>query len=290
MHADEIEISAGLVQRLLQAQFPQWANLPLSAITPAGTDNTMFKLGENLVARLPRTERAAENIEKECKWLPDLAPRLPLPIPTPIAQGRPNADYSLPWAICHLLPGVNLSVTRIDDLHQAAIDMGQFVSALQQISAANGPINKRGMQLSARDAETRAAITQLEGTIDVERATKLWDSALETPQWNGPPKWLHGDLHPGNMLVKDGRVSAVIDFGSCGVGDPSADLMVAWTVLDADSRKTFRSIVKPDDATWVRGRGWAFTMGIVAYPYYRETNPVFAAVAKRAMDEALADL
>ncbi len=289
MHADEIEVNADLVRRLLEVQFSRWAHLPLSVILPAGTDNQMFKLGDDLALRLPRTERAAQNIEKECRWLPMLAKSLPLPIPAPVAQGQPGPDYSFPWAICHLLPGDNLSVGKLDDLHQAAIDLGQFVAAMQNIDAADGPTNKRGLPLGTRDQETRAAIVQLQGEIDVDRATKLWQSVLATPQWAGPKKWMHGDLHPGNMLAKDGRISAVIDFGSCGVGDPAVDLMPAWTVLDANSREVFRSIVKPDEDTWARGRGWAFTMGIVAYPYYKKTNPTFAAVAERAMNEALAD-
>ncbi|HSX35808.1 MAG TPA: aminoglycoside phosphotransferase family protein [Patescibacteria group bacterium] len=289
MHSNEIKIEADLVRELLKVQFPKWADLPLSPITPSGTDNAMFKLGDALAVRLPRTEHAAQNIEKECRWLPKLAPHLPLPIPAPVAQGKPHEKYPLPWAICHLLVGENLNVSHLDDLHQAAIDMGEFVSALQQIDVASGPINKRGLPLNTRDEETRAAITQLEGVIDVDRAASAWESMLALPQWNGLPTWLHGDLHPGNLLVKAGRISAVIDFGSCGVGDPAADLMFAWAVLDTKSREVFRSIVKPDEASWARGRGWAFTMGIVAYPYYQESNPVFAAVAKRAMDEALAD-
>lgn len=289
MHADEIEITPALAHGLLKAQFPQWSGLPLESIEPAGTDNVMFRLGDSLAVRLPRTERAAQNIEKECHWLPKLAPHLPLPIPTPIKQGQAESGYGLSWVVCNLLPGKNLSVSRIDNLQQAAIDMGHFVSALQQIDAVGGPTNKRGLPLSGRDKETRLAIAQLEGVIDVDRATRFWDAILATSQWDGPAKWMHGDLHPGNLLVKDDRVSAVIDFGSCGVGDPAADLMVAWTLLDSESRKVFRSIVKPDDASWARGRGWAFTMGIVAYPYYKDTNPTFAVVAKRAMGEALSD-
>jgi aminoglycoside phosphotransferase (APT) family kinase protein len=289
MHADEIDITPALVYELLKAQFPQLSGLPLEPIEPAGTDNVMFKLGDSLAVRLPRTEHAAQNIDKECYWLPKLAPHLPLPIPAPIEQGHAGLEYGLSWAVCHLLPGKNLSISRIDNLQQAAIDMGHFVSALQQIDAVGGPTNKRGLPLRSRDKETRSAIAQLEGVIDVDRATQFWDAILATSQWNGPARWMHGDLHPGNLLVKDDRISAVIDFGSCGVGDPAADLMVAWTLLDSESRKVFHSIVKSDDASWARGCGWAFTMGIVAYPYYRDTNPTFATVAKRAMDEALSD-
>lgn len=289
MHVGELDIDAELVRALLAAQFPRWAGLALEPIVPAGTDNAMFKLGDALAVRLPRMERAADSIEQECRWLPRLAPQLPLPVPVPVGQGRPSADYPLPWAVFQLLPGENLSVSRITDLHRAAVDVGEFVRAMQAVEAADGPACARGLPLVTRDAETRAALAELDGVIDTELATRIWQEALATPVWGGRPRWIHGDLHPGNLLAKEGRVSAVIDFGSCGVGDPACDLMIAWTLLDAPSREVFRSIVKPDDAMWARGRGWALTMGIVAYPYYRETNPVFAAVAKQTIGEVCDD-
>lgn len=289
MHEDEIEISPTLVRKLLQAQFAQWADLPLESITPAGTDNAMFKLGDDLAVRLPRTERAAHNIESECRWLPQLAPHLPLPIPVPLRQGKPQPEYDLPWAIYRLLPGKNVSVSRINNLHQAATDIGHFVYAMRQINAVGGPATRRGRPLHNRDTETRSAIAQLEGIIDTNHAIQLWEEALAAPQWTGPAMWMHGDLHPGNLLVENDHISAVIDFGTCGIGDPAVDLMVAWTLLDSESRKVFCAIVQPDNDSWIRGRGWAFTMGVVAYPYYKKSNPTFAAIAKRTMDEALSD-
>ncbi|HEV2402630.1 MAG TPA: aminoglycoside phosphotransferase family protein [Candidatus Saccharimonadales bacterium] len=287
LHPDEVTIDAVLVHTLLADQSPEWKDLPLQPIAPPGTDNVMFRLGDSLALRLPRTEPAAKNIEKECQWLPKLAPHLPLPIPAPVAQGKPSEVYPLPWEICQLLPGKNLSVSHLDDLQQAAKDIGGFITALQKVDTTNAPTCKRGLPLSTRDAETRNAIAQLGGEIDTKQATAFWDHVLSLPQWESKPVWIHGDLHPGNLLVSNDHISAVIDWGSCGVGDPAVDCMFAWTVLDARSRHIFRNIVKPDEATWERGRGWAFTMGIVAYPYYKVSNPTFAKVAKRAMDEAM---
>ncbi len=289
MHDDELLIDENLVRGLVAAQFPDWANLPLAVLTPSGTDNAMFSLGSDKVVRLPRTERTVANLTKECLWLPRLAKHLPIPIPVPISIGVPTDVYQLPWCVCERLPGLNLSIGRLDDLQQAARDMGEFVSALRQIDTADGPICKRGMPLMTRDTETRAAIAATQTNFDPARATHIWEKALSAPNWTAAPLWIHGDLHSGNLLAEAGRISAVIDFGSAGIGDPAADLMIAWTLLDASAREVFRSIVLPDDDSWTRGRGWALTMGIVAYPYYKATNPTFAAIAKQTVDEVLAD-
>lgn len=289
MHADEIDINTSLVRQLLANQFKDWANLPLQVIRPEGTDNAMYKLGDDKVVRLPRTKGSAVSLEKERLLLPELAHHLPIAIPAIYRQGIPEADYPCPWLICEWLEGKTPIDENMLDHHQAAIDLGNFVSAMHKINLSNGPKCRRGQPISARDQETREGIASLRNMYDVSLLTDLWESVLEEPEWSEAPVWIHGDLHAGNLLAKDGRVMAVIDFGLAGVGDPACDIMVAWTFLTAETRNVFRSIVQPDDATWARGRGWALHLGIVGYPYYRTTNPIFANIAKRAIDEVIAD-
>ncbi len=289
MHADEIDIDTALVQKLLENQFPSWAGLPLGVIRPEGTDNAMYKLGSDKVIRLPRMEKSAVNVEKELLWLPTLSPLLPIEIPRILGKGNSEVGYPFPWLICRWLKGKNPDTENILDHHQAAIDLGNFVSAMQKINSTNGPKCSRGQPLSSRDQETRQSITLLSDIYDTKLLTHIWQSVVETPVWSGDPVWIHGDLHAGNLLAENGRVTAVVDFGTMGVGDPACDIMVAWTLLTRETREIFRSIVQPDDATWARGRGWALHLGIVGYPYYRTSNPIFACVAKRAIDEVLTD-
>lgn len=289
MHADEININTALVRQLLANQFKDWANLPLQVIHPEGTDNAMYKLGDDKVVRLPRTKGSAVSLEKECSLLPKLAPHLPIAIPTICGEGIPEADYPCPWLICKWLEGKTPIDEAMLDHHQAAIDLGDFVAAMQKINCIGGPKCRRGQPLSSRDEETREAIALLSDSYDASVVTNIWESVLTIPQWTGSPIWIHGDLHAGNLLAQGGRVTAVVDFGCAGIGDPACDMMVAWTLLTAETREIFRSIVKPDSATWARGRGWALTFGIVAYPYYSVSNPIFANIAKRAIEEVIAD-
>jgi aminoglycoside phosphotransferase (APT) family kinase protein len=288
MHADEIAAAPALAQRLVAAQFPHWADRRISRLDASGTGNTIYRLGDDMLLRLPRIERAAVALEKERTWLPRLATALPLSIPTPLGLGEPGEGYPYPWAVYRWLDGDVVDAGRLD-LHSAADDLGGFVSALRQVDAARGPAASRGRPLRSRDRETRAAIEALRGTIDSDLAWTAWQEALATPLWHGRPVWIHGDLHAANLLARDGRLRAVIDFGSCGVGDPACDMMVAWTLLTEQTRPIFRERVQVDDPTWARGRGWALTFGIVAIPYYQTTNPQLTAVSRRAVDEALAD-
>ncbi|MBD2868690.1 aminoglycoside phosphotransferase family protein [Paenibacillus arenilitoris] len=284
-------IDETLVKRLLAAQFPQWAHLPLRKLASTGTDNAIYRLGDEMAVRLPRVEWAAGQAETEYAWLPKLAPHLPLAISQPLALGTPAEGYPWHWSVHRWLEGENATTGRIDDLRQAAIDLAGFVAALQRIDAAGGPPPGfgRGMPLATRDAYVRDAIAQLHGTIDTEAAALAWDVSLKAPVWQGQPVWIHADIHAGNLLVDRGRISAVIDFGGVGVGDPAGDLLVAWSVLTADTRPVFREALRPDDATWARGRGWALSVGLIALPYYRDTNPVVAAISRHMVDEVLID-
>jgi aminoglycoside phosphotransferase (APT) family kinase protein len=294
MHDDEVDIDVALVRRLLTAQFPQWATLPLAPVPSAGTDNALYRLGSDMVARLPRIERATGQVDKEQTFLPRLAPHLPLAIPAPLALGRPGEGYPWRWSVYQWLEGENATIERIADPIQAALDLAHFVAALQRIDPTGGPppgVHNffRGVPLSTRDAQTRAAIAELSGVLATRAVTTAWDAALQTPAWHGPPVWLHGDLAPLNLLVQHGRLSAVIDFGSLGVGDPACDSIVAWNLLSAQTRDVFRAALPVDDATWARGRCWALSVGLIALPYYQRTNPMLASIARRTIAEVLTD-
>lgn len=294
MHADEVDTDASLVGRLLAVQFPQWAQLPIEPVRSAGTDNAIYRLGEDLAVRLPRIPGAAGQVDKEHRWLPRLAPLLPLAISVPLGKGTPAEGYPWPWSVYRWLDGEDATVGRIADARQAALDLGSFVAVVQGVDPTDGPCPGehnvfRGVALAMRDSHTRAAIAALDGTIDAGAATAVWEAALRAPAWHGPPVWIHGDLQAGNLLVRQGRLSAVIDFGCLGVGDPACDVMVAWSFLSADTRDVFRAAVQVDDATWARGRGWALSVGLIALPYYRVSNPVLAHISRRAIDQALAD-
>ncbi|MEV4331739.1 aminoglycoside phosphotransferase family protein [Streptomyces sp. NPDC049597] len=291
MHADEVDIDVSLVARLVRAQFPHWAHLPVRKVPSAGTDNAMYRLGDDLVVRLPRVPGAALQVDKEQRWLPLLAPRLPLPVPVPVGRGVPGEGYELPWSVYGWLDGANAFDEPVADSAHAAVELGRFGAALRTVGADGGPPSFRGGPVRSREDDVRAAIRDLgaDGTVDADAATAAWEEVLRLPQWQGDPVWVHSDLLPGNLLVRDGRLSAVIDFGCVGVGDPACDMMAAWTLLTAGTRDLFREAAEVDDATWARGRGWALAWGLTTEHYYRVRNPVLATVARRAMREALAE-
>jgi len=290
MHADEVHIDVDLVGRLLGAQFPEWAKLPIEPVPSAGTDNALYRLGNALVVRLPRIHSAVEQVGEEHLWLPRLAPLLPMAIPVPLGKGEPAEGYPWPWSVYRWLKGENATIGRIADPSQLATDLAHFVTSLQRVEPTNGPPAVRGIPLELRDPFTRSALAALRDHIDVDAATEAWEAALEAPNWHGPPVWIHGDLHSGNLLAAEGRLSAVIDFGGLGVGDPAGDLMVAWTLLPAEARGAFRAAIQANDATWVRGRGGALSFALVALPYYRDSNPEFARIAQHTIEAVLADL
>ena len=289
MHVDEVETDAGLVGRLLAAQFPHWADLPIQPVSSAGTDNALYRLGDEMLVRLPRIHWAVGNVEKEYHWLPKLAPHLPLAISVPLAKGEPGAGYPWPWTIYRWLAGEHTTIDSIVAPQQTALDLAGFITALQQIDATDGPPGGRGKPLALRDKDARQAIATLQDTIDSEAALAVWETALQAGTWDRDPVWFHGDLLPGNLLFQGDRLRAIIDFGTLGVGDPACDLMPAWNILPAESRGVFRAALGVDDATWERGRGWALWQALVFIPYYLHTNPVGVAYARRTLDEILAD-
>ena len=293
MHDDEVDTDAALVRRLVAAQFPEWADLAIEPVPFGGTDNALYRLGDDLVVRLPRHERTVGTLEIERRWLPKLAPLLPLAVPAPVAEGMPADGYPWTWSIYEWLEGETATRERIADLGEAAIRLAAFVHALQRIDATGGPPPSRhnafrGVPLATRDESTRASMAALGSTIDRAAATAAWEAALGAPDWQGSPVWLHGDLDARNLLAREGRITAVIDWGCLGVGDPACDVAVAWKLLDEDARDIFRKALSVDDATWARGRGWVVSQALNALSYYTlETNAVLVREAERWLAEAV---
>ena len=288
MHADEVETDVSLVRRLLAEQFPHWADLPIEPVESAGTDNAIYRLGDDMAVRLPRIHWATGQVDKEQRWLPRLAPHLPVAIPVPLAKGDPAEGYPWSWSVCGWLQGENPTVDTLADPRLLATELAEFIRALQRIDLPDGPTASRGVPLARRDADTRTAIEALHGMVDTDAVTVVWEAALRAPEWSGAPVWLHSDLAPGNLLVVDGRLSAVIDFAGVGLGDPAGDLPVAWNLLPAEARDGFRAALQVDDATWERGRGWALSIALIQLPYYHRTNPVLAAGARYTIAQVLA--
>lgn len=288
-----MNIDAALVRELITGQFPGWADLPVTPVLPGGWDNRTFRLGAELLVRLPSAEGYAAQVKKEHRWLPELAPLLPLPIPVPLARGAPAHGYPWPWSVYRWLLGESAATGQIDDLAEFAARLGQFLAALQRLDVAAGPPPGphnfyRGGPLTTYDAETRQALATLRGEIDADAGAEVWDTALAS-RWPGPPVWVHGDVSAGNLLVHGGRLSAVIDFGCAGVGDPACDTVIAWTLFAGESREAFRTALGLDGATWARGRGWALWKALITLVEYRESDPGKAGEARRVLAEVLAD-
>ncbi len=294
LHADQIDADELLVRRLLADQFPQWADLPVTAVPTSGTENAIYRLGDEMGLRLPYRPGKDEQIEKLDRWLPRLAPRLPLSIPELLARGAPSEEYPAAWSIVRWLEGEEATLERLDDPVETARTLAEFVRALIAIDATGGPAPGthnfwRGVPLAARDEMTRRGISESEGLIDTEAVTRAWEHDRAAPAWDGPPTWLHGDLVPDNMLLNDRRLSAVIDWGGLGVGDPATELLPAWNLFRGASREAYREALGFDDATWARGRGLALSTSIVALPYYSDSLPVRAKRANEVIREVLAD-
>jgi aminoglycoside phosphotransferase (APT) family kinase protein len=288
MHADEVETDVALVRRLLAGQFPQWADLAIDPVVSYGTDHDIYRLGEHLAARLPRIGWATDQAAKEAEWLPKLAPHLPLAVPVQLAMGHPAEGYPFEWSVYRWLPGENANGT-IGDLDQAAVDLAAFVNALRHVDVTGAhPRGSRGGPLTELDEQVRQSIAQLGDRIDGAATLRSWEQSLNAPAWDGEEVWVHGDLLPGNMLVVDDRLSAVIDFGCLNVGDPACDLQPAWNVFVGESRALYRAELQVDDASWLRGRGWALS-AVSALPYYWDTNPGMIRQASHALAQVLAD-
>lgn len=285
MHEDELPIDDALVRRLVAAQFPEWAELPLRRVEPGGTVHVIYRLGDALSVRLPRREGPTEPGGDELEWLPRLAPLLPVEIPVPVAQGRPGDGYPWFWQVHTWVEGDTVPVAELDAI-RAARDLAALVGALQRVDPAGAPAG-RGIPLAERDEGIRYWLARFERAAEV---TPAWERALAVPPWDSPPVWHHGDLDVRNWLVRDGRISGVIDWGELGVGDPAVDVMVAWKLHSAAARDAFRAALPTDDDTWERARGWVISQAVAALAYYTlETNPILVREAESWLDLALSD-
>jgi len=290
---EKAEITPALVSSLVAAQFPQWAGLPITRLEVDGNDNTTFRLGEEMSVRLPSAERYVAQVDKEQRWLPILAGHLPLPIPQPLARGAPGSGYPWPWSVYRWLGGSPASVQTIGDEVELATTLADFLAALYRIDPAGGPPAGhdnffRGAPLATYDAEARNAIDVLGRRIDADAATDLWEASLAAT-WNGPAVWVHGDVSAENLLVEHGQLSAVIDFGCAAVGDPACDTTIAWTFFSGEGREAFRANLPVDEATWVRGRGWALWKALITLIKDLKTNPQRAAICRRIIDDVIAE-
>ena len=285
MHIDELEIDEALVRRLLVEQFPAWVELPLSRVEPAGTVNAIFRLGDELSVRLARREGPTTPAGDELDWLPKLAPQLPLEIPVPVAQGRPTGEYPWFWNVHTWVDGDRAPVEEIDAI-QAARDLAVFVAAMQHVDPTGAPLG-RGIPLAERAEDMAYWFARFQGDPGV---TAEWQRALAAPPWDGPPVWHHGDLDVRNWLVRDGRISGVIDWDEMGVGDPACDVMVAWKLHSSAARDAFRDALPTDDATWERARGWVLSQAVAALAYYtKANNPALYHEAERWLEIVMSD-
>lgn len=288
---DRLDVDAETVGRLVADQFPQWAHLPIRPVEPGGWDNRTFRLGDDLAVRMPSAARYVAAVAKERSWLPRLAPHLPLPIPEPVAAGEPGHGYPFPWSVNRWLPGTPLAALDTADLPALAERLAYFLVTLRAVDADDGPAAGahsffRGAHPSVYADEVERCRRSLAGRIDDDRVAAIWRDALAT-RWEGPNVWFHGDVAPGNLLLVEGRLSAIIDFGTSGVGDPACDLVLAWTRLDVPSRRVFRDALGLDDATWARARGWALWKALLQLEG-DSTGPI-RAEAERSLGAILAE-
>lgn len=294
MHKDELEINDELVNSLLKSQCPHWATLPVKLITSSGTDHRLFRLGVDYVIRLPRIEWVPggvnKGIAKEYEWVPKIARFLKTSISEPLFKGNPNKSYPFSWTIVKWNDGRNPNFEKENEHELLAKDLAYFLNDLHKINLSDGPPSRRGVSLKKLDEQTRKAINQLEGEIDIELVTSIWDRLSDVSLWNKDPVWIHGDFLPGNILVLEGRLNAVIDFSDVGIGDPACDLVIAWSLLQSHSRRIFRkNLYGIDEDTWARGQGWALSIALIMLPYYKNSNLTLTTLARQIIKNVLSD-
>ncbi len=287
MHTDEVSVDDATVRSLLASQLPQWSEKSLERLPDSGTDNAIYRLGDDMGIRLPRIHWAVAQIAREFDWLGRLAPDLPVALPVALAKGEPGDGYPYPWLVYPWLEGTSLDQWDQPATLELARDVAEFVLALERIPPEGGPTPRnRGLAMADRDQATRLGIEQLDDVVDRGRARSVWEVALDAGPWDGEPVWIHGDLLPGNILVEDDRLAGVIDWAGTGIGDPACDAMLAWA-LPPEARDVFRRTLGFDEATWARARGWVVEQTIWFIPYYEETLPGAVEDARQRLAAAL---
>ena len=291
MYDNEIALTEKDVRLLLQHQFPQFADLTLSYIQESGTENALYRLGDEYIVRLPRFvsdidafEKNEKTLAKELQYLPYLAKHLSFAISRPLFKGAPSKDYPFSWTISKWNEGHNPPFEQADEYAEFAKDIAQFVNELHAVPVEDGPYSRRGVTLSLLDKQTQEALSELNEDIDVPKARLLWEALRDIPYWEHAPVWIHGDLLPGNILINNNRLSAIIDFSDLGLGDPACDLVPAWCLFSANSRQIFKKhLVNVDKHTWLRGKGWALSIALILLPYYKTRSPMMATLARQML-------
>lgn len=286
MHTNEFSVDDFLVRKLIDSQCPQWQHLPIVSIQSSGTDNALFRLGEDWVIRLPRIEWATESILKEYVWLPKLSKLLECLISAPVFKGKPEHGYPWSWLISPWHEGHNPPFEQENEYTELALTLANFLNALHTIQLKNGPLSRRGVQLNAVADQTHAALDDLASDMDVKFLKALWQELTQVPNWDKKLVWVHGDFLPGNIIVQKTQLQAVIDFSDVGMGDPACDCIIAWSLLNQSSRQIFKSQLNAiDEDTWLRGKGWALSIAAIMLPYYKNTNPTLATLARRILSQ-----
>lgn len=288
-----MEINLELVYQLISAQFPQWSNLIIRPVEMSGWDNRTFHLGDEMLVRLPSASNYADQVEKEQEWLPQLAPFLPNKIPVPLGMGTPDENYPWKWSVYRWIEGETVASSPEVDLCILAKDLANFLVALQSVDPKGGPIAGpqnfyRGGSVTVYDSETRHAIRVLNDKINSSLVTEIWEAGC-VKTWSEEPVWVHGDISAGNLLINNNRLNAVIDFGQLCIGDPACDLVIAWTLFDAESRREFHDTLQPDPYTWARARSWALWKALIVMLNSAQTNVVEAKQAHKTFENILSE-
>lgn len=288
-----MDINVELVKELIKEQYPKWGDLEIRPVEKSGHDNRTFHLGDDMSVRLPSRYEYASQIEKESTWLPKLKPYISFKIPSPIAKGSPSELYPFPWTVNNWIEGDAIKHDNVNDLNKLSVDIAKFLKELQAVDVTGGPIAGvhnfyRGGDLAVYDKETRDALENLKEVFPTNILESIWNTSLQS-RWESKPVWVHGDVAVGNLLVKNGELYSVIDFGVLGVGDPSCDYVMAWTFFKNESRDIFKSELKCDEDTWNRARGWALWKALITYDINNE-NSELSIWAKSTIEEILKEI